>query len=988
MRVVGDYRDENDRRATGTGEGERPGVPGSAETAGELERAAELVRALYGLEGELTRLPGERDLNFRLSAAGGERYVVKLHVPGTDPAELDLQNAVLSHLEAQHAPPPAPRVVAAGDGRGAVPVPWSDGERTLRVLTWMHGRPWTEVEPTPGRLRDLGRHVAGVDRAMRDLTHPAMRRELLWNLTSAPRVEPFAAAVDGSLRPLVLQVFDRFRAHVAPRLPSLPHQIIHNDGNEFNILVDDSGGVAGLIDFGDVVWSPRICGLAVAGAYAMQGHHDPVRAVLPLVAGYDEVAPLAPAELEVLYDLMRTRLAMSVCMAARQHAGDPSNDYLLVSQEGVRDVLRRLAGVSPDLAHFLFRDAVGFAADPSSRLVRQYFASGGARPTPVLDRFEVATGRHGEGRRTCRAPLPEGAGGAEETVHLGRDLAAEKGSVVRCPLPGVVRTVLPGPGGEADGLVIVEHHMIADQEAGVRPTGADRRFWTLYRHLEPGPIKPGEVLAPGAPLGTAGSFLHLQLVTHLLGLGAGFPGAVPEGEADVWTNLSPDPNLLLPTPQGGAARPRRSAAGIAARRRTNMSGAMSLSYREPLHIVRGEGAYLIDGSGRRWLDMVNNVCHVGHCHPRVVEAGRRQMGVLNTNTRYLHESVVDLARRLVELLPDPLKVCFFVNSGSEANDLALRLATAHTGASDRLVVDHAYHGHLSSLVALSPYKFDGRGGHGRPDTTHVCELPDPYRGRLRAGRDAGLGIRYAESVAGHLAGLRAAGRRPAAFFAESLQSCGGQIVYPDGYLRAAFEHVRKAGGVCVADEVQVGFGRVGRHFWGFELQGVVPDIVTMGKPMGNGHPLAAVVTTPEVARSFVTGMEWFNTYGGNPVSAEIGLAVLDVIRDEHLQARARARGERLLAGLNALRKRHPLIGDVRGEGLFLGVELSLPGRSPATAQAGAVKEAAKARGVLLSTDGPDDNVLKIKPPLVLAEEDCDLFLEVLDEALGEVERVV
>jgi 4-aminobutyrate aminotransferase-like enzyme len=293
-------------------------------------------------------------------------------------------------------------------------------------------------------------------------------------------------------------------------------------------------------------------------------------------------------------------------------------------------------------------------------------------------------------------------------------------------------------------------------------------------------------------------------------------------------------------------------------------------------------------------------------------------------------------------------VCFFVNSGSEANDLALRLAYAHTGRTDVLVLDHAYHGHLSSLIAISPYKFDRAGGGGRPATTRVAVPGD------------------AESVRAQADGI-------AAFFAEPLQGCGGQVVFPPGYLEAAFAHVRAAGGLCVVDEVQTGFGRVGDAFWGFELQGVVPDVVTLGKPIGNGHPLGAVVTTPQVAASFVTGMEYFNTFGGNPVSAEIGLAVLDVLEDERLQAHARERGEQLLDGLRRIA--HPLIADVRGHGLFLGVELTT------TADAARVKEALKTRGILISTDGPLDNVLKIKPPLVIGAADCDRFVAALADSL-------
>ncbi|WP_158578503.1 aminotransferase class III-fold pyridoxal phosphate-dependent enzyme [Spongiactinospora rosea] len=913
--------------------------------AEDSARVAEVVRRQYGLDGRVRALPGERDRNFRLVTEQGDGYVIKVHAPGADPAELDLQDAALLHL-AGH---PVPRLIPSLDGRRSVTVTWDDGPRIVRVLTWLAGRPWADVEPTEALLHDLGRQVAAIDAALSDFTHPAMGRDLVWNLTSAPRVAKLAALLDDDLMPLVTEVFDRYAEHVVPRLAALPHQVVHNDANELNILVDDDGGIAGLIDFGDLVWTPRVCGLGVALAYAMQGHADPLRAVLPLVRGYDEVAPLRTDELAVLFDLARTRLAMSLCMSAHQHANDPGNDYLLVSRNGVADVLRKLAGTSPDLAHFALRDAVGFAANPAARAVRRHFTSGEARPVSVLDEVHLG-GRHGERTR--------------EGVRLGRDLRTDASVTVRCPLPAVVHAV-------RGDTVTLAHR-----------TDDDVPFWTLYRGVT-GPLRPGGVLAPGDPLGaTNGKNLRLHLLTHL-------PDRVPDlveaAEADLWTSVSIDPNLLLGHRGGGAARTGRDAAALAVRRRTNFSRALGLSYSEPLHIVRGEGAYLYDEADRPWLDMVNNVCHVGHCHPRVVEAVSRQVALLNTNTRYLHESVVAYAHRLVELLPDPLRVCFFVNSGSEANDLALRLASAHTGARDVLVLDHAYHGHLSSQVALSPYKFDGPGGQGGPTTTHVCELPDPYRGRLRAGRDDDLGPRYAAPVASHLATLKSRGLRPAAFFAESLQSCGGQIVYPDGYLRAAFEHVRQAGGVCVADEIQVGLGRVGRHFWGFETQDAVPDIVTLGKPLGNGHPLAAVVTTPEIARSFETGMEYFNTFGGNPVSAEAGLAVLDVIQDERLQANARARGDQLLAGLRRLRERHPLIGDVRGEGLFIGIELSLPGRAPATAQAAAVKEAVKARGVLISTDGPDANVLKIKPPLVLTEADCDLFLDVLADAMIQVE---
>jgi ethanolamine-phosphate phospho-lyase len=359
------------------------------------------------------------------------------------------------------------------------------------------------------------------------------------------------------------------------------------------------------------------------------------------------------------------------------------------------------------------------------------------------------------------------------------------------------------------------------------------------------------------------------------------------------------------------------------------------------------------------------------------------MARLNTNTRYLYDDLYEYADRLVSHLPPGLDHCFFVNSGSEANELALRLARAHTGRRDVIVLENAYHGHTRTLVEISPYKFDGPGGEGRPPWVHVAPMPDGFRGPFKGrGREAGLA--YGEAVGELIRGLK---RPPGLFIAESLPSVGGQIIPPEGYFETAFRHVRAAGGVCALDEVQVGFGRVGTHFWGFEQQGVIPDLVVLGKPIGNGHPLGAVVTTEAIARSFGdAGMEFFSTFGGNPVSCAVGRAVLDVIREEDLQEHARRVGARLLDGLTALMDRHPLIGDVRGTGLFIGVELVLDRETlaPATAKARDLVEALKERRVLTGTNGPFDSVVKIKGPMVLSEADADLAVTLFDEALDEI----
>ncbi len=415
-------------------------------------------------------------------------------------------------------------------------------------------------------------------------------------------------------------------------------------------------------------------------------------------------------------------------------------------------------------------------------------------------------------------------------------------------------------------------------------------------------------------------------------------------------------------------------------RAEHIGKSLSLSYREPLQIVRGLGQYLYDETGRAYLDCVNNVAHVGHCHPRVVKAGQEQMATLNTNTRYLHEGITRYAERLCATLPEPLRVCFFVNSGSEANELALRLARTHTKRQDVIVMEAGYHGNTTTLIAVSSYKFDGPGGSGALPWVHKVPLPDPYRGEFR--RDGPrAGAQYARYVSNT---VEANAGRVAAFLCEAMPGCGGQIIFPNSYLTEAYRHVRMDGGVCIADEVQTGFGRVGTHFWAFETQGVVPDIVTMGKPIGNGHPMGAVVTTPEIAASFCNGMEYFNTFGGNPVSCAIGLAVLDIIENEQLQANALNVGTHLLAGLRSLMEKHELIGDVRGAGLYIGIEFVRDRNTlePAAEEATYIINLMKERGILLSTDGPLHNVIKIKPPLVFTIENADSLVSTLDEVLS------
>ncbi|XP_039868444.1 ethanolamine-phosphate phospho-lyase [Simochromis diagramma] len=413
---------------------------------------------------------------------------------------------------------------------------------------------------------------------------------------------------------------------------------------------------------------------------------------------------------------------------------------------------------------------------------------------------------------------------------------------------------------------------------------------------------------------------------------------------------------------------------------------------DPIKIVRANGQYMYDEKGQRYLDCINNVAHVGHCHPDVVKAGAQQMELLNTNSRFLHDNLVLYAQRLQATLPDKLAVCYFVNSGSEANDLALRLARQYTGHRDIITLENAYHGHVSSLIDISPYKFHQLSDTEQNQFVHVASSPDVYRGKHRADHPDPA-TAYADEVKDIINKAHKKGGKIAAFIAESLQSCGGQVIPPVGYFQQVAQHVREAGGVFIADEVQVGFGRVGSHFWAFQLQGedFVPDIVTMGKPIGNGHPMSCVVTTKEVAEAFMSsGMEYFNTFGGNPVSCAIGLAVLDVIEKEDLQGNALRVGQYLTSLLEKQKEKHLLIGDIRGRGLFVGVELVSDRLklTPATAEAQEVIYRLKEQHILLSADGPHRNVLKFKPPMCFTTEDAELVVEKIDVILTELEEAL
>jgi 4-aminobutyrate aminotransferase-like enzyme/murein DD-endopeptidase MepM/ murein hydrolase activator NlpD len=726
------------------------------------------------------------------------------------------------------------------------------------------------------------------------------------------------------------------------------------------------------------------------------------------------------------------RLCLSVCVAAAQRAEDPDSAYLGISQAPIRETLPLLAAVHPRLAQYRLRAACGLAPVPHTPRVVEWLRAQANRVAPLpghdlrvapvlgLDLSAgsplvasnpddnsaeplarrlfsamrdagaaVGVGGYDEARVIYANAFASGAATDERrTVHIGIDLTLPAGSPLFAPIDGVVHGFEDAQVRLDYGPVIVLRHDMA----GDPP----QSFYTLYGHLDRRSLDGlviGQHIRAGEQFATIGAppengdwwpHVHFQIITDMLDVPCNFNGVAPASQRDTWLSLSPDPNLLLNIPPERFAQ-HPSSAALLGKRRRHVGGNVRLSYgAAPLHVVRGWMQYLFDETGRTYIDAYNNVPHVGHAHPRVTTAVAAQLGTLNTNTRYLHETVAEYAAQLAACFPAPLEVCFFTASGSEANELALRLARAHTSQRDLIVMDAAYHGHTTTLIDVSPYKHAGPGGRGAPDWVHVSPIPDVYRGAHRADqRDAGA--KYAREVGAIVDAIVARGRGVCGYLAETCPSVAGQIVLPSGFLGEVYRLVRRAGGLCIADEVQTGFGRMGTHFWAFEAHGVIPDIVVLGKPIANGYPMGAVVTTRAIADSFDNGMEFFSTFGGSTAACAAALATLRTTMDDQLQAHAHRVGEHLLARLHELQRDHRLIGDVRGSGLFIGVELVRDRDSlePAGDEAASIVHRMRELDVLVGTDGPYHNVIKIRGPMPLTIADADVVVGTFAQALRE-----
>lgn len=976
----------------------------------------------HAIEGHLIPLVGDVDHNFRCHN-DSKTYTVK--VSTVKPIDsFDFEEKLLSHI-AEHQPNDLQLPLPVLNHKGQWLTECDQVGSVMRVLSWVDGDLYSSYKPhNSALLAHLGQQAAKLDLALTAFDHPSACRSLSWDLSQSLWIISKLDLFDSTQNETLDHFIELFKSHQND-YQNLRQQVIHNDLNDNNILVSD-GQVVGFIDFGDAIKTQLINEVAILCAYAMMNHPDPLSAAIDVLSGYHQVNPISENELIHLYHLIGMRLAVSVIHSAIARQENPENAYKTISEQAAWELLKKWQTVPNQMAYFSFRKACGLSAHMHTESLQTFLQShsiglaelfpehndknavheldlsvastflGGAAAyeNHAEQQFKIKqfqrkypghflAGGYGEARSfyASDAFSFEGNSGKEyRTIHLGLDVWLPENSAIHAPLSGRIVGFQDNNHPRDYGPTIIMEHEY--------PEGM---FYSLYGHLSRKTLalhRLGDKVQKGQLLAWTGAsdenggwspHLHFQIMLDLLGHEHDFPGACRPCQWSVFKDVCLNPSLLFNDPVSTHLKS-LSNQEIIDFRHQHLGKSLSLSYSEPIQMLRGDDVYLIDQFGQKYLDTCNNVAHVGHENAAVVTAGQQQMAVLNTNSRYLHPAIVQFTESLMTTLPKELSVVHMVNSGSEANELALRMAKAYSGGEEMIAVESGYHGNSNATIAISSYKFDGKGGQGAPENTHIVPLPDTFRG-LHKGEDAAK--KYAAYVQNHINKIKANNKQVAAFIAESIISCGGQIELPEGYLQQVYQDIREAGGVCIADEVQVGCGRIGSHFWAFEPHGVVPDILTIGKPIGNGHPLAVVVCTQAVAKAFANGMEYFNTFGGNPVSATIGHAVLNEIKNKKLQQNALKIGNYLKAKLTELMEQNKIIKDVRGQGLFLGFELCDDELNPLPIQAQYLADRMRDLGILISTDGPDYNVIKIKPPITFNQQHADELIMRLGSVLQE-----
>jgi 4-aminobutyrate aminotransferase-like enzyme/Ser/Thr protein kinase RdoA (MazF antagonist) len=955
-----------------------------------LTDAQTLLAEFYRLHGDIRELGSQQDRNFLIDT-GAERFVLKVTRAEYPYAELEAQNLAMIHLRSLDLGLDIPEPVATQTGEYIPECEIAGSRYWLRLLTFLDGQPLTKQKfLAPEQVAALGDVTARIALGLRDFNHPGLDRQLQWDLRRAGPValHLLKSVSDQAQRDRIAKAMIVAVKRLQPVAADLRLHAIHHDITDDNIVArpGPSGRLlpAGVIDFGDVINGWVVADLAVACAALLHHANGDPFFILPAVRAFHARYPLKEAELVALWPLIVARAGVLVASSEQQLSIDPDNEYVLgnaaheweifetatsVPHALMEGAILDIAGLSPTENDIAFVTPLLPDVAPenlrltdlsvtSTDLVRDDWADQEI-DWKLLARAAMETGfsstRYGEYRLSYTRPLSQRA---PATFALHIDMCLPSGTRAVAPFDAVLKR---------NG-----HHLVLSApDLALHLDGIDCA------------MENGATLAAGDTIGTiagaAGGIggLRIQLCrdTDLIP-----PLFARPQQSAVWSRLCPSPSALLGV---GVDAPTPQSETLLDRRKKSFAKPQKNYYAHPPQIERGWKEHLFDVTGRAYLDMVNNVSILGHGHPVLAAAVGHQWSLLNTNSRFHYAAVAEFSDRLAALAPEGLDTVFLVNSGSEAVDLALRLAWAHSGQRNILSLLEAYHGWTVASDAVSTSIADNpQALETRPDWVHPVLSPNTYRGKFRGN---GSTEGYVAAVADVLAGIEARGEGLAGFIAESVYGNAGGIPLPEGYLEQVYGMVRARGGLCIADEVQVGYGRLGHHFWGFEQQGVVPDIITIAKGMGNGQPLGAVITSRAVADSLEKEGYFFSSSGGSPVSCVVGMTVLDIMQQEDLQRNARETGDHLKARLEALGQRFPLVGAVHGMGLYLGLEFVRDRETlePATEETAAICDRLLDLGVIMQPTGDHLNVLKIKPPLCLTRESADFFVEALETVLSE-----
>ena len=961
---------------------EAPALPAPQVTEAQ---AQEILATHYGLRARATSLGSNQDKNFVVAGPEDEVVgVLKIANPAFNATEIEAQD-LAAELIAEAEPTlrmavPLPNL--AGQKCTAISG-LVDGTAYVRLLRFLPGGTLLDSGYlSPTAVAGLGEIAGRVSRALEGFRHPGLDRVLQWDLR-------YGAAVVAELISYVADPVSRSRvdtaateawARIAPVVDELPRQAVHLDVTDANVVVgrraDGSAYPDGVIDFGDLSDSWAVSELAITVSSVL-GHpgSEPI-SILPAVRAFHANRPLTAAEADVLWPMVVLRTAVLIASGAQQASLDPDNPYLANQSGGEWRMFEQATSVPIDVMTAAIRADLGLAvvtgpievtvplvdADPAAVVTLDLAATS--------DVYDFAFENDGSLNADIEDELARTAvqSGARLVVTQYGQARLSRTRKLSQQSPDVVATVISVWAASATPLVApwdgeIDGSTLRGAEYELTLSGVDL--------AASGSVRAGEPLAD-AP---AGAWVEVGVRP------VGAPEAPPLTRFELapgWLALTRDPRPLLGLP----AVEVRDAGDLLSRRDASFAPVQEFYYARPPQIERGRRHYLMSTAGRTYLDMVNNVTVLGHAHPRVAETAARQLRKLNTNSRFNYAAVVEFSERLAALLPDPLDTVFLVNSGSEASDLAIRLATAATGRRDVVAVREAYHGWTYGTDAVSTSTADNPNALAtRPDWVHTVESPNSFRGKYR-GAEA---VRYAGEAVEQIERMVADGRPPAAFICESVYGNAGGMALPDGYLQQVYAAVRAAGGLAISDEVQVGYGRLGEWFWGFMQQNAVPDIISIAKSTGNGYPLGAVITSRAVADGFRSQGYFFSSTGGSPLSCAIGMTVLDVLRDEGLQNNAARVGAHLKARLQALQEKHAIIGTVHGIGLYLGVEMIRNPETlePATEETSAICDRMLELGVIIQPTGDHQNILKTKPPLCIDIEGADFYVDALDRVLTE-----